>query len=69
MAFATRSDLTVYQPDIGDMGLTTGEKMPMLPKQLLMYKEILETDGGLFIKRTKLEIEVILALSRWKILN
>ena len=26
MAFATRSDLTVYQPDIGDMGLTTGEQ-------------------------------------------
>ena len=26
MAFATRSDLLVYQPDIGDMGLTTGEQ-------------------------------------------
>ena len=26
MAFATRSDLIVYQPDIGDMGLTTGEQ-------------------------------------------
>ena len=26
MAFATRSDLTVYQPDIGDMGLSTSEQ-------------------------------------------
>ena len=26
MAFATRSDLIVYQPDIGDMGLTTSEQ-------------------------------------------
>ena len=26
MAFATRSDLLVYQPDIGDMGLTTSEQ-------------------------------------------
>ena len=26
MAFATRSDLTVYQPDIGDMGLSTSQQ-------------------------------------------
>ena len=26
MAFATRTDLTVYQPDIGDMGLTTAQQ-------------------------------------------
>ena len=26
MAFATRSDLTVYQPDIGDMGLSTSDQ-------------------------------------------
>lgn len=26
MAFATRSDLLVYQPDIGDMGLSTSEQ-------------------------------------------
>ena len=26
MAFATRSSLLIYQPDIGDMGLSTGEQ-------------------------------------------
>jgi hypothetical protein len=26
MAFATRTDLTVYQPDIGDMGLSTAQQ-------------------------------------------
>ena len=26
MAFATRSSLIIYQPDIGDMGLSTGEQ-------------------------------------------
>ena len=26
MAFATRSDLIVYQPDIGDMGLSTAQQ-------------------------------------------
>ena len=26
MAFATRSSLVIYQPDIGDMGLSTGEQ-------------------------------------------
>ena len=26
MAFATRADFLVYQPDIGDMGLSTSEQ-------------------------------------------
>ena len=60
MAFATRSDLIVYQPDIGDMGLTTSEQDAFVTQAIADVQEILETDGGLFITVTNQETEAML---------
>ena len=64
MAFATRSDLTVYQPDIGDMGLSTSEQDAFVTQAIADVQRDIRNRCGLFIIAINQGTEAMLEVLR-----